>query len=577
MGDDSGVTDTGPPATDKDNDGYWTPDDCDDNDPEVHPGAIEVCNGYDDDCNGIADVNDAVDAVPYYKDGDGDGYGDPLGEVATCSRPPGFVDEGTDCDDADPATNPGAAEICNDGTDNNCNGDSLECALTGDVALATAPSIWSGVAGGDQAGTSLAGVGDVNGDGLDDVMVGAPFRDGNNTDSGAAYLLLGPATGANSLANAAAVWNGVSRSDNAGTEVSGVGDVDGDGYADLIVGAIHADLGGADSGAVYLVHGPSTGTHLLSEADALLSGEISYDVAGQGLAGGGDLTGDGVLDLVIGASGQGEGSSQSHGRVYVMSGSVTGSVRLTEATATVDGLESYDRISRTAVLGDATGDGLSDLAVGGYTYPNNDGNGGAFVVAGPLAGALSLSDASATLVGEQPDDNAGYAIGAAGDVDGDGYADLLVGAPQADGGSASEAGVVYLLLGPMSSGSLADADLRIAGDEARENLGSSLAGGGDFDNDGKADLLLGAPAADTNSTDAGGAWLFYSPGGGSVGLADADLRFTAELARDAAGTSVAFVGNVNGDCCSDIGIGAIDNDRGGAGSGAIYLLGGQGL
>ena len=285
-GDDSGggTTDTGPPPTDDDGDGWFTPEDCNDYDEEIHPDATEVCDGLDNDCNGIIDVNDAIDTSTWFKDGDGDGYGDPAGELATCSQPPGFVADGTDCDDADPATNPGAAEVCSDGADNNCNGDALECALTGELGLGSAQGIWSGQAGGDQAGFALAGAGDVDGDGLADLLVGAPYADvDSNSDAGVAYLVAGAgALTTSSLSAATAAWQGTVRSDNAGIALSAAGDLDADGYDDLLVGAYHSDLGSADSGAAYLVLGPTSGEHLLGTADALLIGELSYDVAGLG-------------------------------------------------------------------------------------------------------------------------------------------------------------------------------------------------------------------------------------------------------------------------------------------------------
>ncbi|MCK6503135.1 hypothetical protein L6R53_07030 [Myxococcota bacterium] len=576
--DTGGGTDTAPPPRDDDGDGWFTPEDCNDFDEQIHPDATEVCDGRDNDCDGIVDVNDAVDASPFFMDGDGDGYGDPSVGLSACGQPPGFVTDGTDCDDDDPATHPGAPEICNDGADNNCNDDALECALSGDLSLSAAQGIWSGQAGGDQAGFALAGAGDVDGDGRDDVLVGGPNHDANgNADAGAAWLVGGAvALQTSSLAAATATWQGTVRSDNAGVALAGVGDLDGDGYDDLLVGAYHSDLGSADSGAAYLVMGPTSGVHLLGTADALLVGELSYDLAGLGVGGGQDLTGDGVGDLLVGASGQGEGSVQSRGRAYVVAGVPTGTVDLSTAGAWVDGQSSYDRVSRVVSLPDATGDGIADLAVGAYTWSDNDGRGAVFLFAGPLVGALTTAEADVTLEGEAEDGQAGYALASAGDVDGDGATDLLVGAPYAEGG-ADESGIAYLVLGPSASGPLSGADVRFVGDEARADLGAAVAGGGDFDGDGRADVLLGAPAADTNSTDSGGAWLFYAPSSGSLTPADADLRLVAENARDEAGTAVAFAGNVDGDCCDDVLVGAVEADRGGSGSGVAYIVLGQGL
>jgi hypothetical protein len=104
--------------------------DCDDGDPAINPGAPETCNGVDDDCDGAADEDDALDAATWYADSDGDGYGDPARSDAACSQPSGHLSDGTDCDDGDPAINPGATEICN-GVDDDCDGSADEASAVG--------------------------------------------------------------------------------------------------------------------------------------------------------------------------------------------------------------------------------------------------------------------------------------------------------------------------------------------------------------------------------------------------------------------------------------------------------------
>ena len=134
--------------------GYVADDtDCDDGDASAHPGAAELCDGVDNDCQGDVDEDDATDASTWYADADGDGYGDAGSDATACSQPTGHVADDTDCDDADAAVNPGASEICN-GTDDDCD------ALTDedDPDLADA-STWYADGDGDgygDAGSSLS-------------------------------------------------------------------------------------------------------------------------------------------------------------------------------------------------------------------------------------------------------------------------------------------------------------------------------------------------------------------------------------------------------------------------------------
>jgi len=124
-GDGGGGGDGGTTATDADGDGYDSvlsgDDDCDDNNADIHPGATEVCDGVDNNCDGDRDEDTAADASTWYYDGDGDGYGRPVPVRVACDQPPDYVPEGNDCDDEDPTRSPGRPELC-DGFDNNCDG-----------------------------------------------------------------------------------------------------------------------------------------------------------------------------------------------------------------------------------------------------------------------------------------------------------------------------------------------------------------------------------------------------------------------------------------------------------------------
>jgi hypothetical protein len=179
------------------------------------------------------------------------------------------------------------------------------------------------------------------------------------------------------------------------------------------------------------------------------------------------------------------------------------------------------------------------------------------------------------LVGEASGDRAGSAIAFAGDVDGDGYADILVGAPGSDKGGA-DSGAVYLMTADLGgSVSLATAEATVFGAPGDE-VGSAIAAGGDVNQDGFADILLGVAGDDEGGEDAGAAWLFHGPISGDYPCDSGDTWFVGEQAGDGAGTSVAMAGDINGDGFTDLLIGALGSDAGGSDSGTTYLVSGQG-
>jgi len=231
-----------------------------------------------------------------------------------------------------------------------------------------------GEAVGDRAGCSLAS-GDVDGDGVGDVLVGACGQDAGGTDSGAAYLVLGPATGTVDLSAADTKFVGESERDEAGYALA-TGDVDGDGIGDILVGAYGQDAGGSYSGAAYLVLGPTTGwVDLSSAADAKFVGEVTGDFAGCNLASG-DIDGDGVGDVLVGAYGQDADGTDS-GAAYLVLGPATGTVDLSEADAKFVGEEDADFAGSSLTVGDIDGDGVGDVLVGAHDEDEGGSNAGA--------------------------------------------------------------------------------------------------------------------------------------------------------------------------------------------------------
>jgi len=546
--------------------------DCDETDAAVNPDAVEICDGQDNDCNGVADDDDASDAETWYLDSDGDGFGEALVTTTACAQPVGYVAQevATDCDDAVAEINPDAEEICNDGLDNNCSGTAEACEL----GLETADLVLMGYAAGDQAGKSLSNIGDLDGDGYDTLLVAA--RSAYAT-AGAVYLLDGPLSAGSSVLDtslAEAVIHGEAIGEYAAVSSTDGGDFDGDGSLDFAVGSAVPD---SQAGKVWIMLSTPAGETSWADAEATFSGEDGWDWAGgpDAVATLGDVDGDGSDELLVGAYGADPNGSAS-GVAYLIYGPLTaGDYELASLADSFLGTDVNDRAGNVvAAPGDVNGDGLADIMVASQ-YPDSD-TGRVWLQHGPSSGAITLSDADITLTGEVAGDRAGTSARGAGDLDGDGYDDILVGATHDDDGGV-DAGATYVLFGPVSSGDLSEAQVKITGGETSGLFGAALDGGGDVDGDGSLDLLVGA--SNEGASAEGAAYLFLgpiTPASASLTSADADASFLGGMTSDAAGSSVALTGDLDGSGLAAVAIGAADGDEGGTDAGSVHLVFGIG-
>jgi hypothetical protein len=570
---------------DRDGDGYnsadFGGDDCDDGEPTANPGALEVCdeNGIDEDCNGLVNGDDpnATQAPTWYPDSDGDGYGSSSGGIVACDSPGvGYTIDNQDCEDGDASVNPLGVEVCGNGMDDNCDGDPDGCGAGGTTRATSAEGIYEGEQQSALTGGAITGVGDLNGDGYEDLAIGALAA--GNSSQGVAYVVYGPPDGKSSLSGADVSLVGANRDDTVGATLSYGGDVDGDGVLDWWAGAPVSDGGGnSKGGTVYLISGTVSGNSRISnEATGTITGSSSNDQAGTSISWAGDIDDDGMDDVWVGAAYAAQGR-QEVGQVYLMVGTPGARTSVSTATASYYGNSSNDEAGASVAGGwDLNGDGIPDAVVGA---PEDDtganGAGSAYVVDGSLSGANALSSALAQFYGAQANDNAGTSVAIAGDTNGDGNYDILVGAPEDNSGGEGSA---YLILGPFTADdSLSNADGIIRGMDLLDRVGGSVASGGDVNSDGLAETLVGAPGVDVSARDEGVMLLLYGPWSGTYYEEDISDRFEGSSTGAALGQSVAGGFDADNDGFGDIASGAWHANPNGSNSGTVYLfIGGLG-
>ena len=533
------------------------PADCDDLNPNINPDAQEVCDGaVDNDCDGlIDDDDDSLDLDTrslWFSDVDADGYGDSE-DAGTlyCNGPTGTANSGGDCDDAEATVSPAESEVCNDGLDNDCSGDAPECGLQGDNSVSTADFTISGKTTYDYLGRRIA-VGDVNGDGNDDLFSGAYGNDDGGSTSGAVYGVHGPLSGTTTYASADWQGNGTASSDYFGWDLD-IADLDGDGYDDLVVGAYYDDTNGSSSGSAYIFMGSASG--LSTTADVELTGESSSDYFGYTIAGVGDIDGDTYDDFAVGAYGN-DNNASSAGASYIWFGVPTATQSGASADIAIYGDNSSDYLGYLGTItgGDYDGDGSGDLVVGAY-YDDTGGSssGSVYVNYGPMTTGTTLSagDSDAQIYGQTTYEYLSQAT-ASGDLNDDGYDDLGVGAYGNDNG-VSSGGALFVFFGSASGWSGAAsagdiADVLVVGAASSDYMGRAGAAIADFDADGNTDIMVPAGGNDDNGSSSGKAYVFSGPiTSGSV-LSPTD--------------SATQIGGASGDYCGyyDIGAGDFNSD-----------------
>lgn len=561
--------------------------DCDDSTAFVNPAATEDCNGIDDDCD---PETDDPETVTWYEDADGDGYGDDETAVEACLQPSDqHVLEGADCDDATPDASPGnTSEVCDDGLDNDCDGDDDGCVWSGETTLWEAGRPIVGTEDDMRAGAAVVAVAGLT-SGSATVAIGAPGwgRSSDREGDGGVFLVdasIAPGEQQRLVDRATFELGGTDataeggESDPAAGSALAAGDADGDGIADLLIGAPGP---GGGPGAAWLVAGPITGDGDLTVAtSALWLTGVATPIGGTGGEAGralllADVDTDPRSELVIGAPGLGTGGAPSTGAVFLIDGNRTGRGSLADAVR-IDGRAAEGRLGTAMAAADLNGDGADDLILGAPTLEVGGAvsAGEVSILLGPIDADITTADADVRLETGGASDLFGAGLAAVGDVSGDGQVDIALSAP----GRSSLGGVTWVLDGvPGSDGRVwGDAICRIDGPAAGGLLGIGVAGPGDVDADGVDDLLIGAPGSGA----VGQAWLLHGPLTGSViNPIVQGATFQGAGEDDLAGFVLGGGVDVTGDDFVDMvfGLPGLSATGGGVGGGGVVIVPGGGF
>ena len=630
-----GPTDTDGPTTDADGDGFGIDVDCDDEDPSVYPGADELCNEKDDDCNGEVD-DTAIDRKQFYPDKDGDGYATDGAFVIACFAPEGHAEEPGDCDDGNPDIYPGATEVCDD-VDNDCNDivddnpadgdpwypdrDRDGFGSDADMILACRPVAEHLQVGGDCDDTNdrinpdaqeicdpNTNEVDEDCDGLtnddDDSTIGQTpwYIDGDGDGYGdrdtPVYLCKRPAdriatgldcrddlknvnpdgtevcdngiddncddnahqcglVGSQDYTVADVTWEDIQVGGEVGSFILDLPDQNGDGKSDILYSQPRYDgiptTTKSNVGRIAMAYGPGS-SGLITDADALVEGTTKGALMGTTAHVASDVDSDGNTEL------------------WVTNGSEVLLIdMLGETSLTIDdGTESsIDWGASLASTRDTTGDGLDEVVIGAPLH-SKDGLGTVGIVylfdgaPSDETTPIDPTNAEGFIEGINPNGGCGSAL-VASDFDGDGMDAIVIGCP-AGGTNAGQ--VAYFDESPSGGLSVADADGTFDGAAADHRLGSALATG-DLNDDGYTDLIVGAPGVGSaTTTREGRVYVFEGTVTGAETLSTADREWRGISNYDLFGTSLA-TGDIDGDGDDEVAVGAIGVE---SYAGAAYLF-----
>ena len=446
----------------------------------------------------------------------------------------------------------------------------------------------------DFSGYSVANIGDLDGDGVNDLAVGIPGA--GHLDPGEVRIMFMNADGSvkstveidKDTANGPSFGAG----DYFGSAIANIGDLDDDGVNDIAVGA---EMGDLDRGEVHIMFMNADGS-IDSSVEISASANhvskistISDDNFGRSVANIGDLDGDGVNDLAVGAPKDHAGGSD-RGQVYIIfmnaDGSVDSTVKIDDTTTNGPDLTNNDNFGHSvANIGDLNDDGVNDLAVGAP----EDNTGGAdrgtvhilFMNAdGSVDSTVDIDDDTTNGPDLADEDYFGHSVANIGDLDGDGVNDLAVGAPK-DHAGGSDRGQVYIIF--MNADGSVDSTVKIDDTTTNgpdltnnDNFGHSVANIGDLNDDGVNDLAVGAPEDNTGGADRGTVHILFMNADGSV---DSTVEINDSTANgpelynaDHFGYSVANIGDLDGDGVNDLAVGAPHDNAGGSDRGTVHIL-----